>query len=115
VKHRAPVVITPYSDTRPRQFQEEAALLASRLPAHVVIEHVGSTAALNMPAKPIVDMMLGARSLDEIARLLADLAALGYQCMPHDEAAIPGRRFFAKPLTRPRRFHLHGVVRGERF
>ena len=34
--------------------------------------------------------------------------------MEHEDA-LPERRFFAKPLVRPRIFHLHSVVIGSKF
>lgn len=110
--HRAPVVIAPYDDRWPVRFRDEAEALASVLPAHFVLEHMGSTAVPGMPAKPIIDMLLGADSLADIERVIPVLEQLGYEYVARHEAEIPGRRFFAKPVVRPRHFHLHGVVMG---
>ena len=40
------------------------------------------------------------------------LESIGYEYMPQPRAVIPGWRFFAKPIIRPRSFHLHGLVLG---
>jgi GrpB-like predicted nucleotidyltransferase (UPF0157 family) len=114
MKHRAPVVIAPYSDDWRCQFQEEERLIRTVLPEHVALEHIGSTSIPNMAAKPIIDMMIGADSLREVEKLIPGLQRLGYEYMPQHELEIPERRFFAKPQVRPRQFHLHGLVKDGR-
>jgi GrpB-like predicted nucleotidyltransferase (UPF0157 family) len=69
------------------------------------IEHVGSTAVVGLPAKPIIDIMVGVVMLiDAEARIEAEY-----------ETELPERRYFRRPHQRPRTFHLHCVVRGEPF
>jgi GrpB-like predicted nucleotidyltransferase (UPF0157 family) len=114
--HRAQLVVAPYSPHWPRDFDAERALLEGSLPrAAIDLEHIGSTAVPGLAAQPIIDMMLGAASLVEIDRWAPWIENLGYEYMPQHETVLPERRFFAKPRTRPRRFHLHAVVFGERF
>ena len=43
-----------------------------------VIEHVGSTAVVNLPAKPIVDFLVGVAT-DDVTATVAGLTSLGYQ------------------------------------
>jgi GrpB-like predicted nucleotidyltransferase (UPF0157 family) len=57
-------------------------------------------------------MMLGAWSLSLIDAQLTVLQNLGYEYMPQHELEIPDRRFFAKPVVRPRTVHLHGLQIG---
>jgi GrpB-like predicted nucleotidyltransferase (UPF0157 family) len=57
-------------------------------------------------------MMLGARSLSLIEAQLTVLQNLGYEYLPRHEVEIPDRRFFAKPVVRPRAVHLHGLEIG---
>jgi GrpB-like predicted nucleotidyltransferase (UPF0157 family) len=57
-------------------------------------------------------MMLGARSLSLIEAQLTVLQNLGYEYLPQHELEIPDRRFFAKPVVRPRAVHLHGLQIG---
>jgi GrpB-like predicted nucleotidyltransferase (UPF0157 family) len=115
VKHRALIVISAYSSEWPRQYRDEVQLLRTVLPDHVALEHIGSTSVPGMPAKPIIDMMLGADSLVEMQTFISDLERLGYEYMPQHELEMPQRKFLAKPRVRPRHFHLHGVVKGGRF
>ena len=110
LKHRAPVIIDPYSADWPRRYEEEQRRLRTVLPAHFRLEHIGSTSVPGLPAKPIIDVMLGASSLREIEEQIPKLESLGYEYVSRHEAEIPARRFFAKPTLRPRHFHLHGVV-----
>lgn len=79
------------------------------------IEHVGSTAVPGLGAKPIIDIMLGASALPEVEARIGQLASRGYEYVPEREAQLPERRYFVKPRTRPRTFHLHCVVRGSDF
>ena len=113
--HRAPIVISPYSDAWPRCFAKERDRLLAALPEGFEIEHVGSTSVPGLAAKPIIDMLLGAASLDAIDAVIPVLGSLGYDYRPEHEATFPQRRFLAAPLVRPRRFHLHGVVQGGAF
>jgi GrpB-like predicted nucleotidyltransferase (UPF0157 family) len=114
--HRAPVVVAPYSSGWPDLFSPEYAVLSSLFPPPAFrIEHIGSTAIPGLPAKPIIDLMLGASSLREVETQIAGLARLGYEYLPEHEQVMPERRFFAKPVNRPRLFHLHAAVLGETF
>ncbi|MDO5506612.1 MAG: GrpB family protein [Pseudoxanthomonas suwonensis] len=113
--HRAPLVVQPWSEAWPRMFEQERERLLAALPAGFVIEHVGSTAVPELAAKPIVDMLLGASRLEAVDAVLPVLAGLGYDYRPEHEDAFPDRRFLAWPMTRPRRFHLHGVRIGGEF
>jgi len=114
--HRAPVVIAPYSSGWPGLFLSEYAVLSSLFPQPTFqIEHIGSTAIPGLPAKPIIDIMLGAPSLREVEAQIVGLEHLGYEYLPQHEQTMPERRFFAKPVIRPRLFHLHAAVFGETF
>ncbi len=113
MKHRAPVIVQEHSDRWRVLFEEERSLLIGSLPsADFQVEHIGSTAVPGLPSKPIVDMMLGTTSLSLIEEQLTVLQNLGYEYIPQHEVEIPDRRFFAKPVTRPRAVHLHGLQIG---
>ena len=113
MKHRDPLIVQEYSARWPVLYEEERSLLLGSLPsAEFQVEHIGSTAVPGLPSKPIVDMMLGARSLSLIEAKLTVLQNLGYEYLPQHEVEIPDRRFFAKPVVRPRAVHLHGLEIG---
>lgn len=66
-------------------FEQEAAALRSRLGFWLVggVEHVGSTAVPDLPAKPILDMLAGIRDLDEARGAIPALGAMGYHYADH--------------------------------
>ena len=60
------VAIVAWSHVWTERFEgEKRALLGAFAPNAVEVEHIGSTAVRGLAAKPIVDMLLGAASLDE--------------------------------------------------
>jgi GrpB-like predicted nucleotidyltransferase (UPF0157 family) len=109
--HRAPVKVVPYLSQWPSLFEAERAALVSVFPPSAFrIEHIGSTAVVGLGGKPIIDVLIGANALAEIEARIPAAEALGYQYMPEHEAVLPQRRFFAKPMIRPRLFHVHAVA-----
>lgn len=105
-----PVQIVDYDPAWPELFERERALIAEALgDLAAAIEHVGSTAVPGLGAKPILDMMVGLRSLEDGERSVAPLEALGYEYM--GEMGIPGRFYFRKPPghDRLRTHHIHMV------
>lgn len=58
------------------------------------IEHVGSTAVPGLVGKPIVDLLVGVRSLDEGRAVTPRLVALGYE--DFGEIFIPGRLYLRR-------------------
>lgn len=70
-------------------------------------EHVGSTAVPGLAAKPIVDMLVFVRSLDQAKNKISDLEALGYAFWEDNPDVT--RLFFVKglPPNGPRTHHIH--------
>ena len=101
-----PVVLGPHDPTWVTQFDEEAAKIRSILGGHChSIYHIGSTAILNIYAKPIIDILIEVDDLFAIEQFNPAFEALGYLCM--GEYGIPGRRFFWKgPIKRTHHIHL---------
>lgn len=61
------VVVSPWSAEWPRHFRlirEE--LLSVFVHLAVDVEHIGSTSVPSLAAKPVIDVLLGARSLADI-------------------------------------------------
>ena len=109
--HRAPLIVVPYQNDWPNKFASERFALGAIFPEpRFQIEHVGSTAVPGLCAKPIIDIMIGAPSLSEIDECVDAMRRVGYEYMPQHEHALPLRRFFAKPIIRPRVFHVHVVT-----
>ncbi len=63
----------------PDQFVAEARAIREALrPLEPQIEHFGSTAVPNLPAKPIIDLFIILGEVSVWPRLLAPLSSLGY-------------------------------------
>jgi GrpB-like predicted nucleotidyltransferase (UPF0157 family) len=87
------VELRAYDARWPRLFESEAADIRAVLGnAALGIEHIGSTAVPGLPAKPIVDVMLGVADLDESEELSGRLVSLGYE----DCGRVGGRRHLRK-------------------
>ncbi|MBI4941269.1 MAG: GrpB family protein [Actinobacteria bacterium] len=117
--HAAPRVV-PYDPAWATAFADEAALLGAALAGvpHRV-EHIGSTAVPGLPAKPVVDVMVGLPddgTLDErFDDVRAALEHLAYVWDPRAHADDPGRHVFRKGPGDPaelRSHHLHLTVEG---
>ncbi len=72
------------------------------------IEHYGSTAVLGLPAKPILDILVGVTPLDRWRDCHDPLLALGYDYAEH--AGVPGHHIFGRGRDNFERTHLLHVV-----
>lgn len=93
--------------------EESDRLLGAAEGAILEVHHIGSTAIPGILAKPIVDLMGIAPSLDELERARGRIEVLGYAW--HGEFGLQGRRFctLSDPVSGQRRFHLHCYALGD--
>jgi GrpB-like predicted nucleotidyltransferase (UPF0157 family) len=106
------VVLIPYDEAWPSLFVEERVRIERSLGSWAKgIEHVGSTAVPGLAAKPILDIMVGVRSLRDAERCIRPLEQLCYDY--RGEAGVPGRLFFRK--GNPKTHHLHLTEIGSEF
>ncbi|MFH0879101.1 MAG: GrpB family protein [Lentisphaerota bacterium] len=112
------VEIAPYNPEWPRLFEEEKAHLLSCLPRELIrrIEHFGSTAVPGMAAKPIVDMLIEANSLEVVQqRIVPILESQGYDYFWRPSWGDDTPPFYAWFIKRNpqglRTHHLHMVER----
>lgn len=105
------VTIVEYNPSWSLLFEQEAANIRQVLGNLVLtIEHIGSTAVPGLAAKPIIDLMVGVRSLADGQQAVPALEALGYVYWREDPR--PGRMFFVKgmpPFGLQRTHHVHVV------
>jgi len=106
------VVLTEYDPNWVLLFEQESARIQTILDDDLVtrIEHFGSTAVPGLAAKPIIDLLLGVRSLTQAKQVAAfQLERLGYAYW--FENPDPQRMFFVKglPPNSPRTHHIHMV------
>lgn len=100
------VRLVPHTERWAELYREEEAGLRAALEGVLMdIQHFGSTAIPGIRAKPILDMLAGVRSLDDVLERRPQLQALGYEYVPG--AGVPGHHVFGK--ARPRTHLLHVV------
>lgn len=89
-----PIAVDDYDPRWAASFRAERRLILAAVGEVVVeLEHFGSTSVPGLAAKPIVDMLAGVRTLEEVPALAGALLAIGYAaCGIH----VPGRQLFAK-------------------
>jgi GrpB-like predicted nucleotidyltransferase (UPF0157 family) len=108
----APIVVAAYDPAWPRRFEAERALLERVLAQWLEggVHHIGSTAVPGLAAKPIIDILVGVRNLQEAQDAFEPLREQGYEYLPHR----PRAHHFAKPAREraPRTHGLHLTERG---
>ncbi len=107
---RGEVRLVPHQPEWDACYTEEKRHLANLLADTVIqIEHIGSTAVPDLPAKPIIDIAIAVRSIEDIAHWSATLVSDGYIYFGDREGR--GDHFFAKGPEDCRSFYLHVVPR----
>ncbi len=105
-----PVEVAEYDPVWPRRFVEERERIAGALgDGDAVIEHIGSTAVPGLPAKPVIDILVGVDDIERSGQAVAALIGLGYSYAPEVETDVPDQRYFYKGS--PHTHHIHMVER----
>ena len=108
--------VVDYNPEWPRLYAaEEARILVAIGPWVSRIEHVGSTAIPGLAAKPILDILVGLRKLDDAPRCIPRMEGLGYEYVPEYEKELPMRRYFRKGPRENRTHHVYMVEDGRDF
>jgi GrpB-like predicted nucleotidyltransferase (UPF0157 family) len=109
---REDISIVPYDPAWPRSFEREAEHLRKVIPASLItrIEHFGSTAVPGLAAKPVVDLLVEVRSLEETKRLIVPLLeAEGYGYFWRTDTSPPYAWFIKRNAAGQRTHHIHMV------
>jgi GrpB-like predicted nucleotidyltransferase (UPF0157 family) len=103
------ILIQDYDPRWPAMFADEWAHIAVALGSVLVtVEHVGSTAVPGLAAKPIIDLLVGVRSLTQArSTCVAPLQQLGYVYLPEYESWLPEELFFRQGPPGPWTHHVH--------
>ena len=84
------------------EFRKEAQKLREVLGDEIIaVHHIGSTSIPGITAKPIIDILVEARRIEDIDHYNDAMARHGYLAL--GEFGLPGRRFFVKGV--PNRTH----------
>ena len=87
------VIVVPPDPSWPARFDAFAGGIRDALgEVAVAIHHIGSTSIPGIHAKPIIDVLVEATSLDDLDARANALVAVGYESL--GEFGIPGRRYF---------------------
>ncbi|MFA6322002.1 MAG: GrpB family protein [Candidatus Buchananbacteria bacterium] len=87
---------------------EKKKIEAMPLKQKINVEHIGSTAINNMPAKPIIDLAVGTKKFKDGYRLIKSLETLGYKYRPK-ASKKNSRLFFRKGSDSRVTHHLHVI------
>ena len=106
------VEIHPYHSDWPVIFQREAETLRNLLGKNLAeIHHIGSTAIKDMPAKPVIDILLEFTDLNDLQMIVSCLQQAAYAELSKN--VIPHTSFFTFKETAAIRFHLHIFAAGD--
>jgi GrpB-like predicted nucleotidyltransferase (UPF0157 family) len=106
-----PVRIAPYDPAWPERFEEEREALSAAIDYWVTggIHHVGSTSVPGLGSKPVIDILVGVRDLEESRSCFDRLGDLEYMYAPYRSEEM---HWFCKPNPSRRTHHLHLVPAG---
>ena len=105
------VALSPHDPQWANVYAREGAKLRKTLGRRIVaMAHVGSTAVPGLKAKPVIDVVIGTRSLARIPNWAARLKRMGY--VYFGDQTSRGDHFFAKTNGQVETIYLHGVRHG---
>jgi GrpB-like predicted nucleotidyltransferase (UPF0157 family) len=88
------ITVVPYDSRWPLWYQRDAAEIAGALASTHAMEHFGSTAVPGMFGKPVIDILIGIKSIPLALEDRLTLQGLGYEYM--GEAGVPGREYYRR-------------------
>lgn len=93
-------------------FRQEAAILQAIFGQEVAaIHHIGSTSVPELPAKPIIDILLEVRDIDKVDLFNQQMRDFGYE--PRGEYGLPRRRYFPRIDGTKHSSHIHTWQTGD--
>ena len=98
------VEVVPHNPKWQDLFKAESKSIAKVLQV-VAIHHIGSTSITNIYAKPIVDILVEVKDINDVDGCNNAMENLGYQAM--GEFGIIDRRYFRKHTMGVRTHHVH--------
>lgn len=101
------ITLLPHDPIWSNHFNEEKdALLGLNIDTIIRIEHIGSTAILGIYAKPVIDILIGVKNLEQFTLDdIKKIETLGYVYNPTFEIILPNRRYFQKDNQQGIRTH----------
>lgn len=114
---RGAVQLVPYNPKWAELFDQEQKLLKSAFGNTIIaIEHIGSTAIPGIPAKPILDILVGVRDLEIAGNMKDTFEQLGYEHRSflerHTKEDVQWEELYVKGAESKRTHYVHVVVYG---
>ena len=92
---RQHITVVDHQPLWEKKYQEESRLIQDILTDNcIAVYHIGSTSVKGLAAKPIIDMMVAVRSLEQVDRVAKSFLNIGYEYL--GEFGMPGRRYLRK-------------------
>jgi len=108
--------VVPYDHKWKDKYLKESLAIKQKCGDKIlIIEHAGSTSVEGLAAKPVIDIYIGTRSLNDAHSLIKPLTELGYEYFKDFEEELPFRRYFRKFIDGKRSFHVHATNAGHYF
>nr|CAP48456.1 putative integron gene cassette protein [uncultured bacterium] len=108
LKHRENLLVDYDEEWANLFLEEKESLLVALEGITDAIEHYGSTSVSGMPAKPIIDILVGVESTEDWIQCKLPLEALGYDYA--ENAGVPGHFIFGRGRDQTERTHLLHIV-----
>ncbi len=105
------IQVVPYDPNWPKMFEVEAELIRERMGENCIsIHHIGSTSVADLPAKPVIDMLVVVKDIRKVDQANQLMEEIGYEAKGENGMAF--RRFFQKgnPV---RTHHIHAYEEGD--
>ena len=103
---RGIVQLSEYNENWHDDYLKEEKLLKEVLKDYIIeIQHVGSTSIKGLKAKPVIDILIVIKSLDEILEIEKILAEYDYS--NRGQQGVSDRYFFAKGAEDARTHYIH--------
>ena len=97
---KAKVTLVGFDPKWVEKFKDEKEYIIERIGEFVLsIDHIGSTAIPNIVAKPVIDILIGIKSLKQSEKIITSMKELGYEYLDSIESYFPERRLFIKTPT----------------
>lgn len=102
------VEVVEYNPEWKNLYNSEAQRIQSTCGKYIfTIEHAGSTSVEGLASKPVIDIYIGTKSIDEANSMIEPMKSLGYEYIEKFESELPFRRFFTRSVEDKKLFHIH--------
>lgn len=104
--------IVPYNPDWKRDFEQLREELEDLLRIlRPRVEHIGSTSVEGLSAKPVIDVLIGTKTENDLDQTVDPLMRAGYVYYEKYNSNMPYRRYFVKLKNRPENLSLPGLIR----